>query len=377
MWDETHVANLLTISSLVLSDDPFNQINKAPWLGLMIMGDLLFDEGLYMDAWVAASSGFAELNLLNTVQETTDATISNAQAGLMIAFLFEHELGHLLRVHDPKMFAELQREVRAAVSWYSQCLTQLTPDKQAALLKGRGFILDEVDQSQIDISRHQDLGGLQPELLEEASADLFATMGIYVTSKESLSVYTRAESLFALRMAMEIVRDIRKTTRFVAIETRALPEQSSAENMRSLLLRQKILSSVLDLDQSDEDIRSTVDTLTTRYDQLLEHKEIIFGKIAEDLVDYGLEEARRYRRKMEGVIKFFGADSKWPDRYMNSYLKLRGWKVGGGDPFETALDTLSASVSEIQSLFFKRLYERPDVTPLGGGKVKLSPKEKQ
>lgn len=63
IWDETYVDAVLRFAAALLSENPATYKGPVQMYGLGLMGDLLFDEGLYIDAWFAGITGGRTANL--------------------------------------------------------------------------------------------------------------------------------------------------------------------------------------------------------------------------------------------------------------------------------------------------------------------------
>jgi hypothetical protein len=330
IWDESYVAKAVDIAEILLGRTT-DAAATTEALILSVMADLLFDEGLYADAWRAGT--IAGVYLPSEIAQEPQATHfqnNRLTKNMALSFLFTHEVAHVIQDYDSAEFHKFSSSIKDAITTYSAYLTRLSPIERDALLAGEGFIFP--GSSDVPVSRIDQF--ISDELfIEEATADFYAMNVVFFGGKrfDCSTAVDVAEFILALRMAMEIIRDIRVRTRRVAVEEREPPPIVAAELMRGFLLRHLLFDIVDSFAQTQTELSNVADEFRARYDRLLHRRRLIFGGLPERLVDFGLGQIKAFRLRMIRVAALFGSQADVTQRFRDSYLRLRGWQCAS-DP---------------------------------------------
>jgi hypothetical protein len=382
IWDKSYAATAMNIFETLLGRNT-NSVVASESVALCLMADLLFDEGLYADAWITGSVGGAEITPMGAgrdplerkpVGPTVEALTTNAA----LSFLFLHEVGHLLQDRKPTTFAVCRSEVEKEVNAYGDYLSRMPPTEKDAALSSEGFIFPG-EGSELPAA-HENPFLADTKLIEEATADLFAMNAVFNWldggACSAMTAVDVAESVLAVRIAAEIIRDIRICTRRVSIGERDHPPTSQSELMRGLLLRHRLLHTVGGFAKTRTELQGVGDEFGARYQWLVSRRKRIFGEVIERLVNFGLGQAREFRSKMERWPGFLGSDIDYIERYRDSYLRLRGWKSSDEQSGEQLLDMVPLVTGKVVPQFVTRLVEEFQLRPLENGRIELTLRSK-
>jgi hypothetical protein len=330
IWDESYVANVLDIVEVLL-DRGTDAAAATEALVLSVMADLLFDEGLYADAWRAGTiAGVYLPSAIVDKPHLTDSQNNKLTKNMGLSFLFLHEVAHLVRDYDPAEFDKFSSTIKDTITIADAYLDRMSPSERNALLAGEGFIF--TDERDVSVLCKDQL--IPDELLiEEATADFYALNVTFFSGKgfDSSTAVDVAEFILALRMAMEIIRDIRVRTKRVAVEDREPPPITAAELMRGFVLRHLLFDIVGSLAQTQDELANVSAEFRKRYDRLLHRRLSIFGGLPERLVDFGLGQIKAFRLRMVRAATMLGSKADVTQRFRDSYLRLRGWEAAA-DP---------------------------------------------
>lgn len=349
IWDQSYTESALQIASILLSEAGSSSVAEPVCFG--IVADLLFDEGLYAEAWIVGTTAHIQnthVGIENIDIQHKDASRKWAVANnSMMLFLFLHEVGHLLDDYQPEIAAELRDYVDNQVRAYSAALELSPPEKRAEILRGDVFItfgdgewLDSLIAST----------ATDPVLFREALADIFSTDSLFHWATEDPScVVDVAEAVLAFRMAQEIIRDLRIRTRALA-EGKHVTSPSSSEAIRGIILRHNVLRGIAEFDPDGE--KGLFTDFQTRYQRLQDRRLSIFDELPEQIVTFCFDKANSFRRRMENWPKLISEDRDWLQDFKNSYLRLRGWTA----PFSrVALDMIPELQAMLQKEFVRLL----------------------
>ncbi len=311
IWNENYLEHVFRIAGTLIADKYQLMWHDAHGLDATqsVMSEILYDEGHYKEAYA----------LLNIVQsrngptsrpgsrlalasylwldfpECEDEDTALDHAGIARMYVFLHELGHLIKRSDPRVYAAFEREAVAIFNLY-KLITSGNVDEQD-LLSGATLI---VPPSEIgEIARQMQSSEISQVLLDELVPDTFALFLIVqllkmvrpdgLTLDEAVYV---CGYLFALRLAVEVIRDLRNRTQCLAAGS-PMPHASDEEAWRTFLLRQCTSLNINELlkaglassDFGDDPAQSTLWKLNEPCFTLLQRRRLILEPGGKNLTD--------------------------------------------------------------------------------------------
>jgi hypothetical protein len=311
IWNENYLEHVFRIAGTLIADKYQLTWHDAGGLDAAqgLISEILFEEGYYKQAstllnMVQSRNGLtsrpkSRLALATFLRqdfpEGEDGAASLDHAAIARLYVFLHEIGHLIKRTDTRFYAELEREAVATVNLY-KLITSGDVDVQDLL---SGAILIRPPDEVGDLARQMPAGEISKALLDELTADIFALFGITQLLKMARpdgltldeAVYV-CGYLFALRLAVEVIRDLRDRTIHLATGS-PISYAPDEDAWRTFLLRQCTSLSIDELLKAglaspnfgDDPAQSTLWKLNEPCFTLLQRRRLIFERGGTNLAD--------------------------------------------------------------------------------------------
>ncbi|GHE11069.1 hypothetical protein [Streptomyces alanosinicus] len=367
IWNENYLEHVFRIAGTLIADK--YQLMWYDDRGLdatqSLMSEVLYDEGYYkesctLQSMVQSRNGLTSRPesrlalaafLCRDFPEGEDETTTLNHAVIARLYVFLHELGHLIKRSDPTFYAALEREAASTFNVY-KLIASGNVDEQN-LLSGATLILppDEIG----DLARQMPASEISKALLDELAPDTFALFAIMQLLKMARpdgltldeAVYV-CGYLFALRLAVEAIRDLRTRTTHLAAGS-PIPQGPDEGAWRTFLLRQCTSLSINELlkaglaspNVGEDSTQSTFRKLNEPCFTLLQRRRLIFepgGTKAADVIWRSVVESINSQTAigLDGPSPQSRQDVSTSDRYGDNethrqhFLEAAGWSKQSG-----------------------------------------------